>query len=144
VSATKLFRRLASKKAFAPRSTDEAAGAFESNLTRLTFFRKKNWRPASPARDMRSGCDRAVDFGELRATPPPAGPDTTATRAAHAANRAVQLAAGLLGLAGLVCLAAHSFFGLGVGGMQRVIAYPFTLWIACMGAWLLLRGGLVA
>ena len=55
------------KNAFAPRSTDEADGAFESNLTRLTFFRKKNWRPASPARDMRSGCDRAADFGELRA-----------------------------------------------------------------------------
>ena len=46
------------------------------------------------------------------------------------------LGARLLGLAGLVCLAAHSFFGLGVGGMQRVTAYPFTLWIACMGAWL--------
>ena len=54
------------------------------------------------------------------------------------------LGAGLLGLAGLACLATHAFFGLGVGGMERVTAYPFTLWIACMGAWLLLRGGLVA
>jgi hypothetical protein len=54
------------------------------------------------------------------------------------------LAAGLVGLAGLVCLATHAFFGLGVGGMERVTAFPFTPWIASMGAWLLLRGGLVA
>jgi hypothetical membrane protein len=54
----------------------------------------------------------------------------------------LSLAAGLLGLAGLVCLAAHAYFGLGVGGMERVTAYPFTLWIAGMGAWLL-RGGAV-
>ena len=47
------------------------------------------------------------------------------------------LAAGLLGLAGLVCIATHHSFGLGVGGMERVTAYPFTLWIASMGAWLL-------
>jgi hypothetical membrane protein len=47
------------------------------------------------------------------------------------------LAAGLLGLAGLVCIATHHCFGLGVGGMERVTAYPFTLWIAGMGVWLL-------
>ncbi len=77
----------------------------------------------------------SASFGHRRRRTP--GPDTTATRAAHAANLAVQLAAGLLGLAGLVCLATHAFFGLWVGGMERVTAYPFTLWIACMGAWLL-------
>ena len=43
------------------------------------------------------------------------------------------LAAGLLGLAGLVCLATRHYFGLGVGGMERVTAYPFTLWIAGVG-----------
>jgi hypothetical protein len=47
------------------------------------------------------------------------------------------LAAGLLGLTGLVCLATRYYFGLGVGGMERVTAYPFTLWIAGMGVWLL-------
>jgi hypothetical membrane protein len=52
----------------------------------------------------------------------------------------VSLAAGLLGLAALTCLAAHVYFRLGVGGMERVTVYPFTLWIAGMGAWLL-RGG---
>jgi hypothetical membrane protein len=48
----------------------------------------------------------------------------------------LSLAAGLLGLAGLVCLATRYYFSLGVGGMERVTAYPFTLWIASMGAWL--------
>ena len=43
------------------------------------------------------------------------------------------LGAGLPGLAGLVRLATHSFFDLRVGGMERVSAYPFTLWIACIG-----------
>jgi hypothetical membrane protein len=47
------------------------------------------------------------------------------------------LAAGLLGLAGLVSLATQHYFGLGVGGMERVTAYPFPLWLASMGAWLL-------
>jgi hypothetical membrane protein len=47
------------------------------------------------------------------------------------------LAAGLLGLAALTCLATHAYFGLGVGGMERVTAYPFTFWTAGMGAWLL-------
>jgi hypothetical protein len=33
------------KNAFAPRSTDEADGAFESNLTRLSFFPKEKLAP---------------------------------------------------------------------------------------------------
>jgi len=53
----------------------------------------------------------------------------------------VSLAAGLLGLAALACLALRLYFGLGVGGMERVTAYPFPLWIAGMGAWLLPGGG---
>jgi hypothetical protein len=57
-----------------------------------------------------------------------AGPDAAATRAAHAANRAVPLPAGLLGLAGLVCLATRAFFALGVGGRSD----PFKPWIASM------------
>jgi hypothetical membrane protein len=52
----------------------------------------------------------------------------------------VSLAAGLIGLAGLVCLATRHYFGLGVGGIERVTAYPFTLWIAGMGLWLSERG----
>ena len=44
------------ENAFAPQSTDEADGAFESNLTRLTFFRKKNSIPHRP----RGICDRGM------------------------------------------------------------------------------------
>lgn len=51
------------------------------------------------------------------------------------------VAAGGLGLAGLACLAIRAYFGLGVGGMERVTAYPFPLWLAGMGAWLLRGGG---
>jgi len=50
---------------------------------------------------------------------------------------AISLAAGLTGLFGLACLGAGAYFGLGVGGMERVTAYPFPLWIAAMGAWLI-------
>ncbi len=48
---------------------------------------------------------------------------------------AASVIAGGVGLAGLACLAIGSYFGLGVGGMERVTAYPFVLWIAAMGAW---------
>jgi hypothetical protein len=34
-------------------------------------------------------------------------------------------------------LAVGYDFGLGAGGVERVAAYPFPLWIAGMGAWLL-------
>ena len=139
VSAAKLFRRLAPKNAFAPRSTDEADGAFESNLTRLTFFRKRNWRPriarAGYAIGVMIGPPVSASFGQRRHRT--AGPDAAATGRPTRRIALFSLAAGLLGLAGLVCLATHAFFGLGVGGMERVTAYPFTLWIGCMGAWLL-------
>jgi hypothetical membrane protein len=49
----------------------------------------------------------------------------------------LSLGFGLIGLAGLVGLAVGYDFGLGAGGVERVAAYPFPLWIAGMGAWLL-------
>jgi hypothetical protein len=49
----------------------------------------------------------------------------------------VSLTFGLIGLTGLGGLAAGHDFGLGVGGVERVAAYPFPLWIAGMGAWLI-------
>lgn len=58
-------------------------------------------------------------------------------------NRAagvVSLAAGLLGLAGVAALASGAHFGLGPGGVERVAAYPFPLWIAGMGAWIMAGG----
>jgi hypothetical membrane protein len=59
------------------------------------------------------------------------------------ASRAVgllSLAFGLIGLAGLGGLAVGHDFGLGLGGVERVAAYPFPLWIAGMGAWLICGG----
>jgi hypothetical membrane protein len=52
----------------------------------------------------------------------------------------LSLAFGLIGLAGLGGLAAGHDFGLGVGGVERVAAYPFPLWIAGMGAWIIAGG----
>jgi hypothetical protein len=52
----------------------------------------------------------------------------------------LSLGFGLIGLAGLGGLASGHDFGLGLGGVERVAAYPFSLWIAGMGAWLI-RGG---
>jgi hypothetical membrane protein len=47
------------------------------------------------------------------------------------------LSFGLIGLTGLGGLAAGHDFGLGLGGVERVAAYPFPLWITGMGAWLI-------
>jgi hypothetical membrane protein len=52
----------------------------------------------------------------------------------------LSLGFGLIGLAGLGGLASGHDFGLGLGGVERVAAYPFPLWIAGMGVWRL-RGG---
>jgi hypothetical membrane protein len=64
-------------------------------------------------------------------------------RRATRAMGVIALAAGLTGLTAIGFLAAHIYLGLGVGGMERVAAYPFPLWIAAMGALLLRRRGLL-
>ena len=53
----------------------------------------------------------------------------------------LSLAAGFVGLFGVALLATRADFGLGQGIIERIAAYPFPLWIASVGAWLL-RGGL--
>jgi hypothetical membrane protein len=52
-------------------------------------------------------------------------------------------AAGLTGLLGLALLAMHIDPGLGVGAIERVTAYPFTIWIGAIGMLLLRRGALL-
>ena len=61
----------------------------------------------------------------------------------------VTFAAGVVGLLGVACLGValvtpRADLGLGAGGMERLVAYPFPLWIAAMGAMLLLGRGLWA
>lgn len=50
------------------------------------------------------------------------------------------LGAGSIGLLGIGFLGMKTYLGLGVGGMERVVAYPFPLWMAGMGL-LILRSG---
>jgi hypothetical membrane protein len=54
----------------------------------------------------------------------------------------IALAAGMTGLFGFAFLAVGVYLGLGVGGMERVVAYPFPLWLASVGILLLRRGAL--
>ena len=49
----------------------------------------------------------------------------------------LSLAFGLIGIAGIALLGAGIDFGLGVGTIERVVAYPFPLWLAGMGMRLL-------
>jgi hypothetical membrane protein len=53
----------------------------------------------------------------------------------------ISLGFGLLGLAGLACLAGMVDFGLGAGAIERIAAYPLPLWLAGMGVWLLAGRG---
>ena len=56
---------------------------------------------------------------------------------------ALAFSAGALGLLGVILLGRGVYFGLGVGVIERIAAYPFPLAIAAVGALLYLRGGLV-
>jgi hypothetical membrane protein len=46
---------------------------------------------------------------------------------------AVSLGVGLIGLTGIGLLGAGEYLGLGVGTIERIVAYPFPLWLAGMG-----------
>jgi hypothetical membrane protein len=52
----------------------------------------------------------------------------------------VALSAGVIGLLAIGFLAMRVYAGLGVGGMERVVAYPFPLWLAGVGLLLLRKG----
>jgi hypothetical membrane protein len=49
------------------------------------------------------------------------------------------LVSGLIGLGATLLLSQRIFLGLQVGGMERVAAYPFPLWLSLTGIFLLLR-----
>jgi hypothetical membrane protein len=52
---------------------------------------------------------------------------------------AVSLVLGLVGLTGIALLGAGQYLGLGVGSVERIVAYPFPLWLAAMGVMALRR-----
>ena len=61
----------------------------------------------------------------------------------------ITLAAGVIGLLGIALIGiglvtTPTDLGLGAGGIERVVAYPFPLWIAAMGAMLLSGRGIWA
>jgi hypothetical membrane protein len=53
--------------------------------------------------------------------------------------RAATLSAGVVGLVGLALFLSHTYLGLGIGGMERVTAYPQDVWLILIGAYLLVR-----
>jgi hypothetical membrane protein len=57
------------------------------------------------------------------------------------AVRGLTLLAGAVGLLGLVMFLGHAYLGLGIGGMERVTAYPQDVWMIVLGGYLLVRAG---
>jgi hypothetical membrane protein len=53
----------------------------------------------------------------------------------------ITLIAGIVGLIGLGLMAMRLDLGLGVGAVERFVAYPFPLWLAAMGAYILRSSG---
>ncbi len=61
----------------------------------------------------------------------------TSPHAIHPPSPVTSLAAGVVGLAALVLFSQHKYLGIGVGGTERLFAYPLPLWLSGTGAlWL--------
>ena len=54
--------------------------------------------------------------------------------------RLVTLTLGVIALAALVFYASSHYLGLGEGGIERLVAYPQTLWLILLGGYLLRKG----
>jgi hypothetical membrane protein len=46
---------------------------------------------------------------------------------------------GIVALAGLILLISDHYLGIGPGGMERIVAYPQTVWLICFGFYSLLK-----
>jgi hypothetical membrane protein len=55
------------------------------------------------------------------------------------ALRALAIALGLIALIGLPFYQNNIYFGIGVGGLERVIAYPQTIWMITFGTYVALK-----
>ena len=49
---------------------------------------------------------------------------------------AFSIVAGVVGLAATALFVAEIYLGLGIGGMERVAAYPLSIWMIVVGGWL--------
>lgn len=56
------------------------------------------------------------------------------------ALRLLTLTLGVIALAALVFYASSHYLGLGEGGIERLVAYPQTVWLILLGAYLLTTG----
>ena len=54
--------------------------------------------------------------------------------------RLVTLTLGVIALAALVFYASSHYLGLGEGGIERLVAYPQTVWLILLGGYLLVQG----
>jgi hypothetical membrane protein len=50
--------------------------------------------------------------------------------------RGYTLLSGIAGLTGLALYATHHYFGLGLGGMERLAGYPQTIWLIVFGIYM--------
>jgi len=50
--------------------------------------------------------------------------------------RSFMLFSSVVSVVALVCFAFHRYFGLGPGGMERIAAYPETIWLIWFGAYM--------
>jgi hypothetical membrane protein len=52
--------------------------------------------------------------------------------------RGYTIFSGLVGLAALACFITSTYLGLGIGGMERFVSYPQSIWMIVFGSYLLL------
>jgi hypothetical membrane protein len=57
----------------------------------------------------------------------------------HPAIKFYTIASGIVSLGAFVLFTAELYAGLGRGGMERLISYPFTLWMIIFGIYMLMR-----
>jgi hypothetical membrane protein len=62
-------------------------------------------------------------------------------RALPVGARGFTVLAGGAGLVGLPLFVSHTYLGLGIGGMERVTAFPQDVWLIAAGVYLLTRAG---
>jgi hypothetical protein len=65
--------------------------------------------------------------------PPSAAVASSQDRTFHTSLRVTALVAGLIGLSGTVLFLQRRYLGLGMGGMERVAAWPLLIFLAVAG-----------